>query len=578
MMARPSGADVLAQSLIELGCECVFGLPGTQNASTYLALSRAGIRTVLCVNELNAAFMANGYARASGRVGVVAAIPGPGFAFSLGGIAEARLDSAPVLLIAGQPAASPGNRFLHQFIAQEDIARPLVKTIVSVDDADDVSRGVSAAWAATLEGEPGPVLLHLHADAQNGEVSDDLLTDRRTLLPAGSPDVDRTELMTASAKLAGALRPVVFVGQGAAEAADAVRMLVQRLGAPTFSTPSGRGVLSEEHPLCLGFDPNRGGVGALKELIKEADVVLALGCRMGFNGTAGFQIDFSPSQLIHVNTDREALDGMRPASVPVLGSVESAVPLLLEQLVDAAPRWSPEEVERWRTRIEGQGSDSPPEPTIHGVTGGRSKKLIEAIRTSLGPHGILLTDSGLHQVLVRRHYEVTIPRGLIVPADFQSMGFGVPAAIGAKLAMKDRKVVAVVGDGGFTMSAMELLTAAREHIPLVVVVLNDGYLNLIRLQQLDDGATAAVTLQNPDFQALAGACGVGYALVDGNPLQTMTWALDQDGPVVVEVLVGDSPAIAKLKASGAARNVARKVLGPSRAARLKRVLLALRGR
>jgi thiamine pyrophosphate-dependent acetolactate synthase large subunit-like protein len=171
-----------------------------------------------------------------------------------------------------------------------------------------------------------------------------------------------------------------------------------------------------------------------------------------------------------------------------------------------------------------------------------------------------------------------MPRGLILPADFQSMGFGVPAAIGASLAHPARRVVAVVGDGGLAMSAMELLTAARERVPVVVVVMNDGFLNLIRLQELGDGATSAVTLRNPDFRLLARACGVGFARVDGDPRETISWALQQDCPVLVEVLVGDSPAIARLRAVGVARSAARKMLGRRGLDRLRWLIAAINRR
>lgn len=565
MNSSQSGADVLAQTLKGLGADIVFGLPGTQNVPTFEAFRRAGLRTVLCVHEVGASFMANGFARASGRVGVIATIPGPGFLYAFPGLAEARLDSVPLLHVVGQPPSGPGGRFLHQAIPQERMVRSLVKEVVSVDCADDMREAVERAWTIALAGEPGPVVLHVAAVAQSGVASRGVPRERAEGTVDGGVDRHVEQVVRqAAARLACAERPIVFLGQGAADAGEVVSALVEHLGALTFSTPSGRGVLPENHRLCLGFDPDRGSIDVLNKLLGDADVVLALGCRMGFNGTAGFRLDLPASKLIHVNTDAEALDGMRPADLPILGRVEVVVPQLLEILGRRVPRGWPEgSASEWRERLTAGHDSGPVEPAIHGVPRGEPKALFDALRRVLPDDGIVVTDAGLHQVLVRRHFQVLSPRGLILPADFQSMGFGLPAALGARLAAPRRPVVAVVGDGGMAMSAMEMLTAAREGIPVVVLVLNDGYLNLIRLQQAsDNGVTHAVSLQNPDFRVLADACGAGYALLDDQPDETLSWALAQPGPVLVEVLVRDSRAIHKIRVGGAARRAVREVVGP----------------
>jgi acetolactate synthase-1/2/3 large subunit len=186
-----------------------------------------------------------------------------------------------------------------------------------------------------------------------------------------------------------------------------------------------------------------------------------------------------------------------------------------------------------------------------------------ALRRILPRNGIVVTDSGLHQGLVRRHFDVLAPRGLILPSDLQSMGFGLPAAIGAKLASPERPVVVVLGDGGFAMSGMELLTAVREKIPLTVIVFNDGRLNLIRLQQFSNfGRSESVDILNPDFGAFAAAVGARYALVDGNAEGVLRSAVGSTHVTLVEVLVGDSPAIHLIRAKGFTRETARRVLGP----------------
>ena len=568
-----SGAEILARTLLAEGVDCIFGLPGTQNVPTFEAFRERRLRTVLCTHELGAAFMANGYSRATGRVGVLATIPGPGFTYALPGIAEARLDSVPLLHIAGQPPPGERGRFRHQGIPQASMVEDLVKEVVQVDRADQMREGVRHGLSVALEGDPGPVLLHVAREAQSGSVTSPSHPTawRRPDRDAVSP-VEINDLVQ---RVERARRPVLFIGRGARSAAPLVRALVDKLGAPFFSTPSGRGVVDERDRRCLGFDPDRGGVSALNELLRESDLILALGCRMSFNGTAGFGLELAPGKLAHINTDREALHGMRPAGLALKARVEDVVPELLARIEDGSTRWGEAELEEWRSRVKADWKQVPPEPRYHGVPGGRPEAFFEALREVLPANGVVVVDSGLHQVMTRRHFVVTEPDGLIAPFDFQSMGFAVPAAIGAAIGTS-RPVVAVVGDGGFAMAAMELLTALREGVALVVVVVNDGFLNLIRLQQFGDGEWShAVRLRNPDFETLAASLGVGYARIDGDPEGTLRDALDQDVPVIVELVAGDSVEIRKAKVVGFSRNVARRMVGPTLRGRLRRLWAGL---
>ncbi len=562
------GAEILARTLRRLGAEHVFGVPGTQNIPTFEGFRRARLRTVTCVHELGAAFMANGYARASGRVGIIATIPGPGFAYALAAIAEARADSAPLIHIAGQPPGGGVDRSLHQAIPQRDLARALFKEVIAVDRPDRMERAVVRAWASATEGEPGPVLLHVARSAQS---------ERAPLRGVAHPRHRRAPLRGMDAlveRLRGAERAVVFVGQGAAGAAPQVEALVERLAAPFFTTPSGRGIVSEAHPLCLRFDAERSDVGPLNELIRASDVVLALGCRMSFHGTAGFALDLAEPILAHVNADPAALKGRYPAGVGVAARIEDALPVLLDRLGDGAPRdGRGGHAGGWRARILADGQAQLPEPSWHGVPDSAPAAFFEALAGVMPPESVVVTDAGLHQVLVRRHYRVRAPRGLIMPTGLQSMGFGVPAAIGARLAVPSRPVVAVVGDGGFAMAATELLTASREGVPVVVVVINDGFLNLIRLQQMaDEGIAHAVSIRNPDLRVLAGALVVGYELVDGDPEASIDTALRQRGPVIVEVVARDSRAVRELRVRGAGKRVLREAAGPRLLGQVRGVL------
>jgi acetolactate synthase I/II/III large subunit len=295
--------------------------------------------------------------------------------------------------------------------------------------------------------------------------------------------------------------------------------------------------------------------------------VLALGCKLTHAGTGNFRLELPSDRLIHVDASEEVLGANYPARLAILGSIESFLERLLPAVrsLPGAPNgsWARAEIEDWKKRLCVVRSTPVFEPVVHGVKPATAKSFFTALRRILPRNGIVVTDSGMHQGLVRRHFDVLATRGLILPSDLQSMGFGLPAAIGAKLAAPERPVVVVLGDGGFAMSGMEMLTAVREKIPLTVIVFNDGRLNLIRLQQFQSfGSSECVDILNPDFGTFAAAVGARYALIDGNSEQVLRTAVSSDQVTLVEVRVGDSPAIHLARAKGLARETARKVLGP----------------
>ena len=566
---RATGADLVCRILAELDVHCVFGLPGTQNVTLFEALRRSTIRPVLTSHEAAAAFAANGYYRSSGRLGVVATCPGPGFAWALPGLAEARLDSAALLHLTGPPARGPGRAVQLQAIAQRGVAEPLVKRVYEVDRAGDLARALREAAATALSGEPGPVVVQLadcvlaHPGVAEANPS-----------PNGKHVTEREGLAQAVAALAAARRVIVIAGQGAAGAAPRVQALAERCGALVLTTPSGRGVVPEDHPLALAFDYARGDVERLNDLLESADLVVVLGCKLGHNGTGGFALRLPADRLVHVDADPAVLNANYAARYPVVARVEDVVDAFAAA---ARPEggWPQDTAAEWRRRLRNDAEARLPEPAVHGVPGNSPQEFFRQLRAALPRDAILVLDSGLHQVLARRYFDVLAPRGLLFPSDFQSMGFALPAAIGAKLAAPERTVVALLGDGGFKLSGLELLTAARERLPLTAIVFNDGHLNMIRLEQLQSfGREAAVDVRNPDFAALAAACGVGYGLVDGEVAAAL--AATGRGAGILEVRIGDSAAIRTVRREGLVRDVARRAL-PSTALRWARRLLG-RGR
>ncbi len=564
-----TGAEQLCATLEALGTTHVFGLPGTQNVLLYDALRRSRIRSILPTSELAASFMANGYYRASGRIAPLVTIQGPGFTYALTGLAEARDDSVALLHLVGKPPAG-ASTFAFQALDQEAIASPIVKAVRSVDRAEDVAAAVEDAHALALAGEPGPVMLQLAGEAMAEPC------DSGKPAPRSPPaDLAPPELQEAAHLLQASRRPLLLVGQGCAASARGVRALAEALRAPVLTSTSGRGIVPEDHPLALGLDFARSSAGAVNPIFEACDCILVLGCRLGAGLSEGLVL--SEGRLIHVDASREVLGARHRARCAVHARVEDALPVLLQAALrrsdPGGEGWSSDSLAGWKARLAKDTSGAFPEPVVSGIDGRTPAALFGALRRALPRDAILVTDSGLHQVLARRHFPVLSPRGLMVPSDFQSMGFAIPAALGAKLAAPERTVVAVVGDGGMAMSGLELLTSVRERIPVVVLVLADGQLNRIRLQQFGEfGRASSVRLVNPSFEDLASAIGARYALLGRDAEPAFKDAIRAEETTLIEVELGDSAAIRRLRGRGFVRQAARKGLGPAALTRLKRLL------
>ncbi len=562
-----NGADYLCATLEVHGVEHVFGVPGSQDLALYEALRASRIRSVLTTNELAAGFMANGYYRASGRIAPLLTIPGPGFTWALTPVAEALQDSVALVHLVGRP---PGldHRFHLQAIDQGAIAAPLVKGMFRIDEPSHIGPALQKAMRLALEGEPGPVLVEWTPHALESAAASPSPSAPAVQNATGGADAGDVV-----ASLLRAKYPVLLVGQGAVGAATLVRELAEHLGAPVFSTASGRGVLPEDHVLALGFDGERGNVTVVNELVAGSDLVLVLGCKLGFSGSLGFALKLPSDRVVRVDASEDVLHVTYPAKTAFVESVET----FLERVVPAiancrgmhASAWKKDEIARWARRLRKPTVDVP-EPAVQGTETGRIADFFSALRGAVPRDGIVCADSGLHQQLLRRHFDVLAPRGLLFPSDYQSMGFGLPAAIGAKLAAPERPVVAVLGDGGFAMSGLELLTAVREDISLTVIVFNDGQLGRIRLSQLAaSGRTSSVKLWNPDFEAFALAVGASYACVDSDAEGVLRAFIERPGVKLVELRLGDSAGIHGLRARGLVRGAARKVLSPAVLRRLK---------
>ncbi|MGA7993057.1 MAG: thiamine pyrophosphate-binding protein [Thermoanaerobaculia bacterium] len=529
------GAERLCRALESLGVEVVFSLPGTQNVALFEALRKSRLRTIVATHELSASFMAIGYALASGRPGVLLTIPGPGFTYSLTGLAEALLDSVPLVSIVGKPAEGPGRRFQFQSLDQRAIATPLVKRIFDLESSGSIEATLEEAFAVSQAGEPGPVLVQVPANLLSDEVPASPLSPSQARLSSPPPVEEIAH------RLEKAQRIVLYVGQGANGAAAELEQLAELLQAPFVTTTSARGVVPESNPWALCVD--RGNISALNDLLESADLILALGCKFSHNGAHGFRLRLAPDRLVHVDASESVLGANYDASFTLAADVPSVIRALLACPASlkrtAGSGFSEEEAGRWRRRI----TEVAPQAgtTIRGARPSSIEGFFAALRSAMPAESCLILDSGRHQLMARRHFRVLRPRGLVLPADLQSMGFALPAAVGAKLAREERTVVAILGDGGFAMSGLELLTAVRERIPLTVIVFNDGVYGAISRQQLAAyGRLHGTELKNPDFQQFAESVGARYMLLRNDIESSLAGVVRSGGVCLVEAVVHES--------------------------------------
>lgn len=579
-VAEGTGAEAVARVLAKLGVPVIFGVPGTQSMDLLEATRVHGLRLIVPTHELAAAFMAQGYARTNGTVGVLFLIPGPGVAYSVAAIAEARHDSAALLVITTAPRRIPGTHFGLQDIDQLSLLRGITKAFLNVTDRQQLAARVAEAYSLAGSGEPGPVVVEIAPELLLERAAyDDLAWIATTHLDCES--VDTGKLTNLVEELGNVRRPLLFLGQGASDGAKSARGIAERLGCPVVTTCSGRGIMSEAHPLVLVFDRGRGGPELLNELLERADLVLAVGCKWTHNGSSGYQMHIPSSKLIRVDASPEVVAGNYPA---VMAFVADGAKLL-EQL-DAAlcasgvdiSGWTSAELGAVRARLaEQKRIIATEDPRIGGVFGCHVEQFFRELQDVLPDDTRLVTDSGFHQFLARTYFTVQAPRGLLAPIDFQSMGFGLPAAIGAKIASPSSETVAVIGDGGFLMSGMEILTAIREGIDLTIAVFVDGHYGLIRSHQVGRyGRATGDQVLLPDLAIFAAAVGARHHRFEPGQVEALRGFFGQKGVRLLEVPLGDSAVVRAAAAGRAVGGVLRRRLGARRIGWMKSILSKLK--
>jgi acetolactate synthase-1/2/3 large subunit len=505
--ARRTGAQIIWEVLEREGVEVAFGYPGGTIMPAYDAMLEYRVRHVLVRHEQGAAHMADGYARASGRVGVCVATSGPGATNLVTGIATAMLDSIPMVCITGQVPS----RFIGSDAFQETditgVTLPVTKHNYLVTRAEDIAPTLRQAFYVARSGRPGPVLVDITKDAQQATI-DYVPDDRPVRLPGYRPDhTPRAEDLRRAADLIDAAqRPVVFCGHGvvAAGAAELLRAFVEKSGMPVASTLLGLGGFPASHPLSLGM-MGMHGEAWVNTAIQEADLLVALGMRFDDRVTGKLETYAPRAKKIHCELDPAEVHKNVRADVALVGDVGEALQALLPAVATSERR-------PWLDRIKALKGDSAVRDIQTMPHCGRlfaAHVMHDLWRITEGK-ALIVSDVGQHQMWEAQYYKHDFPRKLITSGGLGTMGFALPAAIGAKLARPDEEVWVVVGDGGFQMTAAELATVAQEGLKLHVAVINNGYLGMVRQWQqfFYGGRYSATPLRGPDFVKLADAHGL----------------------------------------------------------------------
>jgi acetolactate synthase-1/2/3 large subunit len=530
------GGEIVARALADEGIPFTFGIPGTHNIELYDALaSSKTVRPVLVTDEQSASFMADAVWRASGRLACANVVPGAGLTHTLSGVAEAFMDTVPLLVLGCGIRRDTGTGYQLHDVDQLAIARPVTKGTFLAEDGESVYATIRRACRLAREGAPGPVMVEVPANVYlfKHVPRFEAWADEPVKRPApASGDVDR-----AADVLAKARRPLLYLGLGAAGAGQDLVALAERLEAPVATTFQGKGVFPESHPLFLWPGFGEAAPGFVRKVAGQCDATLAIGCRFGEVATASYGLT-PPQPLVHVDIEPAVLGRNYPAAVPIAADAAAFVAALLPRLAgrsrDAGLRGAiaAGHAEVWREWLG--------EAKAKGV---RPAPLLRALQERFGPETIFTSDSGNGTFLAMECLRLDRPGRFLAPVDYSCMGYAVPAALGAKLARPESPVVALAGDGAFLMTGLELLTAASLGLPVIVLVLHDGELaQIAQFQSVAMNRKVASVLPDYDLATLCRGLGVeclrlAHDADVGTILDQAQRGSAEGRPVVVDVAI-----------------------------------------
>jgi acetolactate synthase-1/2/3 large subunit len=553
--AQRTGAQILWEALAREGVEVVFGYPGGAIMPAYDALLDSSIRHVLVRHEQGASHMADGYARVSGKVGVAIATSGPGATNLVTGIATAMLDSVPLVCITGQVPSRLIGTDAFQETDITGVTLPITKHNYLVTKVDDIAKTIREAFYVARSGRPGPVLVDITKDAQQAStipVWSIAPVRMRGYRPEHKAELD--DLARATELIDQAKRPVILAGHGIvkAEASDDLRAFVEKTGIPVASTLLGLGGFPATHPLSLGM-MGMHGEAWVNHAIQEADLLIALGMRFDDRVTGKLDTYAVNAKKIHCELDPAEINKNVRADVALVGDVKDT----LEALTPLVAR---RDRAGWLARIEEYKGDAAVRDIQTMPHDGRlfaAHVMHDLWRITQGK-ALVVTDVGQHQMWEAQYYKHDHPRKLVTSGGLGTMGFALPAAIGAKFASPGDEVWVIAGDGGFQMTACELSTIAQEGIKIHVAIINNGYLGMVRQWQqfFYNGRYSATPLKSPDFVKLAEAHGLtGIRVTKRDEIEgAVARARRADGTCLIDFRVEQEDSVYPMVPAGAALN------------------------
>ena len=515
-----TGGQAVVVALEAHGVDILFGIPGIHTLHLYDALyQQSRIHHVTARHEQGAGFMADGYARASGKVGVLLTTTGPGAVNALTPLGEAHADSSPVLLIASGPVESTVDAdlgTLHEMRDQFATLHSVCGQGCRVSTVEEIPEAIAAAFTRLQRYRPRPYVLEIPLDLFAAKA--DFEISAPALPPPSAPY--REDLEQAAALIRSSTRPLLISGGGAQNTAPEIVRLAEHLHAPVALTSGGLGTFPADHPLFLG------AAEAAGEWVEKSDLVLAIGTRFSERIVKSWKTP--PSRLIHLDIDQLVTGRAFRTDIPLIGDAQSGLQSLLSLLEDDQQHsdWLPEETAAEREKQ--QSSADTPFPQI-----------LHTLRQALDRDAIVANDMTMICYQARRLFPVYAPRTFLAPNYYGTLGFSFPAAIGAKLAQPDRQVVSLCGDGGFLFTAQELSTAPQQRLSLPILLFNDhGFTAIRRFQDREfEGRHIAVDVDNPDFQLLARSFGIDSARPTSCAAlsEALKQALQMDLPTLIEV-------------------------------------------
>jgi acetolactate synthase-1/2/3 large subunit len=504
---RLTGAEIVWATLVGEGVTDVFGYPGGAILPVYDALRKFPIHHTLVRHEQGAAHMADGYARASGKVGVCIATSGPGATNLVTGIATAMLDSIPIVCITGNVSSKVLGTDAFQEVDITGITLPVTKHNVLVNRPEDIAPAIRYAFQIARSARPGPVLVDITKDAQQATAIFDFEAAKpRPHRAHPMRKIEATGLAQAAELVRNAKRPVILAGHGIIEsgAEEQVRTLAERAQIPVALTLLGLGAFPASHTLSLGM-MGMHGESWVNHAIQEADLLIACGMRFDDRVTGSLATYATKAKKIHIEVDPAEINKNIKVDVPLIGDLREVLETLLPQI-------GSRDGSAWLKTIDGFKGDSAVRDIKNLPDLGHlyAAHVINDIWRITGGNAIVVTDVGQHQMWEAQYYHHEKPRTLITSGGLGTMGFALPAAIGAKFACPDKEVWVIAGDGGFQMTAAELATIAQEGIKINIAVINNGYLGMVRQWQefFYERNYEATPMVSPDFVKLADAHGI----------------------------------------------------------------------